>query len=206
MVEYGLLVALIAMVALVGVSTLGINVNSLFGHRCWFGLNTISTESCNVHSLKQHQYTYKEHNHMVTTFNSMIRDEEGATMVEYGLLVALIAMVALVGVTTLGTNLKSLYTNGRGLDLSDNPMVAGRVNLEAIASRHHHPTQKPPRIQLHVACHLVNPRRHICRKLLRRAHPQDPKRSDRFARSRRGDRSRLSGLQAAGVSLPSCSL
>ncbi len=47
-------------------------------------------------------------------FNSMIRDEEGATMVEYGLLVALIAMVALVGVTTLGTNLQSLYTTVAG--------------------------------------------------------------------------------------------
>jgi len=51
---------------------------------------------------------------MVTTFKSMIRDEEGATMVEYGLHVALIAMVALVGVTTLGANLKSLYTTVAG--------------------------------------------------------------------------------------------
>jgi pilus assembly protein Flp/PilA len=40
----------------------------------------------------------------------MIRDEDGATMVEYGLLVALIAMVALAGVTTLGNNLMSLYS------------------------------------------------------------------------------------------------
>jgi pilus assembly protein Flp/PilA len=46
--------------------------------------------------------------------NSMIRDEEGATMVEYGLLVALIAMVALVGITTLGGNLQSLYTTVAG--------------------------------------------------------------------------------------------
>ncbi|HEV3090505.1 MAG TPA: Flp family type IVb pilin [Candidatus Cybelea sp.] len=51
---------------------------------------------------------------MLNTFTSMIRDEEGATMVEYGLLVALIAMVALVGVTTLGTNLKTLYTTVAG--------------------------------------------------------------------------------------------
>ena len=35
----------------------------------------------------------------------MIRAEEGATMVEYGLLVALIALVAVVGVSLLGTNL-----------------------------------------------------------------------------------------------------
>ena len=45
---------------------------------------------------------------------SLIRDEEGATMVEYGLLVALIAMVALVGITLLGTNLQSLYTTVAG--------------------------------------------------------------------------------------------
>jgi pilus assembly protein Flp/PilA len=51
---------------------------------------------------------------MFSTIKSMIRDEEGATMVEYGLLVALIAMVALVGVTTLGTNLKTLYSTVAG--------------------------------------------------------------------------------------------
>lgn len=51
---------------------------------------------------------------MITTFNSMLRDEDGATMVEYGLLVALIAMVALVGVTTLGNNLKSLFNSVAG--------------------------------------------------------------------------------------------
>jgi len=41
----------------------------------------------------------------------MIRDEEGATMVEYGLLVALIALVALGAVQTLGLNLSTLFTN-----------------------------------------------------------------------------------------------
>ena len=51
---------------------------------------------------------------MVNSLKSMIRDEDGATMVEYGLLVALIAMVALAGVTTLGTNLKTLYSNVAG--------------------------------------------------------------------------------------------
>lgn len=47
---------------------------------------------------------------MVTTLTSMLRDEEGATMVEYGLLVALIAMVALVAVTALGQNLSKLFS------------------------------------------------------------------------------------------------
>ena len=48
---------------------------------------------------------------MLHTLKSIVRDEEAATMVEYGLLVALIAMVALVGVTTLGTNLSSLFNS-----------------------------------------------------------------------------------------------
>lgn len=41
---------------------------------------------------------------------SMLRDEEGATMVEYGLLAMLIALVAFVAVQVLGTNLSSLYS------------------------------------------------------------------------------------------------
>ncbi len=46
---------------------------------------------------------------MLATLTSMIRDDEGATMVEYGLLVALIAMVALAAVKVLGTNLSTLF-------------------------------------------------------------------------------------------------
>jgi pilus assembly protein Flp/PilA len=46
---------------------------------------------------------------MINSFKSMIRDEEGATMVEYGLLVAFIAIVALVGVKALGTNLNTMF-------------------------------------------------------------------------------------------------
>lgn len=48
---------------------------------------------------------------MITNLIAMIRDEEGATMVEYGLLVALIALVAIVGVTLLGNNLSTLFSN-----------------------------------------------------------------------------------------------
>jgi pilus assembly protein Flp/PilA len=51
---------------------------------------------------------------MITNLNAMICDEEGATMVEYGLLVALIALVAIVGVTLLGTNLNSLFNTVAG--------------------------------------------------------------------------------------------
>ena len=37
------------------------------------------------------------------------RDEEGATMVEYGLMVALIAVVALVAVTALGGSVRDIF-------------------------------------------------------------------------------------------------
>lgn len=48
---------------------------------------------------------------MLTTLTSMIRDEEGATMVEYGLLVALIALVALTAVKGVGNALSGLFTS-----------------------------------------------------------------------------------------------
>jgi pilus assembly protein Flp/PilA len=43
-----------------------------------------------------------------------LRREEGQTMAEYGLLVAFIALVALIGVTLLGTNLKTFFNNVAG--------------------------------------------------------------------------------------------
>jgi len=42
------------------------------------------------------------------------RKERGATAVEYGLLVGLIAVVIIVAVTTLGTKLDTLFTNIAG--------------------------------------------------------------------------------------------
>lgn len=48
---------------------------------------------------------------MFTTLIAMLREEDGATMVEYGLLVALIALVALGAVQALGINLSSMFTN-----------------------------------------------------------------------------------------------
>ncbi len=48
----------------------------------------------------------------LTSFTrSFIDDEEGATMVEYGLMVALIAVVCIIVVTSLGTNLQTLFSN-----------------------------------------------------------------------------------------------
>ncbi len=39
------------------------------------------------------------------------RDERGATAVEYGLMVALIAVVIIAAVTTLGTNLSAKFSS-----------------------------------------------------------------------------------------------
>lgn len=41
---------------------------------------------------------------------TLLRRDEGATMVEYGLMVALIAVVALVAVTALGVNVSNIFT------------------------------------------------------------------------------------------------
>jgi len=40
---------------------------------------------------------------------NFIRDEEGASLAEYGLLLALIALVCLVGMTALGTQINAMF-------------------------------------------------------------------------------------------------
>ncbi|HLY02243.1 MAG TPA: Flp family type IVb pilin [Candidatus Cybelea sp.] len=51
---------------------------------------------------------------MRTAVTLMMRDEEGASMVEYALLVAVIAMVALVAIQTFGINLEALFNTMAG--------------------------------------------------------------------------------------------
>ncbi len=51
---------------------------------------------------------------LVTYLTSVTRDEEGASMVEYGLLIAFIALIALVGVTLLGETLSDFFTGIAG--------------------------------------------------------------------------------------------
>lgn len=41
----------------------------------------------------------------------MARDEEGQSMVEYGLIIALIAVVVIAAITLLGGHIKDLFTN-----------------------------------------------------------------------------------------------
>ena len=44
-------------------------------------------------------------------FSRFIRDESGATAIEYGLIAALIAVVIITGVTAVGTNLSQTFNS-----------------------------------------------------------------------------------------------
>ena len=46
---------------------------------------------------------------MVRLFSKIAKDESGATAIEYGLIVALIAVVIITAVTTLGTKLNDAF-------------------------------------------------------------------------------------------------
>jgi pilus assembly protein Flp/PilA len=51
---------------------------------------------------------------MRTSVTRIMRDEKGASMVEYALLIAVVAMVALVAIQTFGINLESLFNTFAG--------------------------------------------------------------------------------------------
>jgi len=42
---------------------------------------------------------------------AMLRDDQGATMVEYGIMVALIAAICIVLITTLGKNVSNAFSS-----------------------------------------------------------------------------------------------
>ncbi len=46
---------------------------------------------------------------MLSLFQSFVRDESGATAIEYGLIAALIAVAAIAGMGSLGTQLNSIF-------------------------------------------------------------------------------------------------
>ena len=51
---------------------------------------------------------------MLKKIQNFLRDEEGATAVEYGLIVGLIAVLIVGVLTTTGTNLQTLFTTISG--------------------------------------------------------------------------------------------
>ncbi len=50
----------------------------------------------------------------MTIFNRFMNDESGATAIEYGLIAALIAVVVIGAVTTVGTNLSGTFSTVSG--------------------------------------------------------------------------------------------
>ncbi len=47
---------------------------------------------------------------LLTLPRRFLKDEEGAALVEYGMLVVLIALAAVLAVTNLGTKVKDIFT------------------------------------------------------------------------------------------------
>lgn len=48
---------------------------------------------------------------IASSVRSFLHDEEGATMVEYGIMIALIAAVCVGIITTVGTQIQAAFTN-----------------------------------------------------------------------------------------------
>jgi pilus assembly protein Flp/PilA len=55
-------------------------------------------------------WTYERSSVMFAHFSRMLRDESGVTMIEYGLMGALVAVVIIGAVTVVGTQLNSTFT------------------------------------------------------------------------------------------------
>ena len=51
----------------------------------------------------------------LTAATKFARDEEGASLVEYGLLLSLVAVVCIVAISTLGTSISTMFSNLAGL-------------------------------------------------------------------------------------------
>jgi pilus assembly protein Flp/PilA len=48
---------------------------------------------------------------LLTASAKLIRDEEGASLAEYGLLLALIAVLCITAIVTLGTNVSNMFSS-----------------------------------------------------------------------------------------------
>ncbi len=51
---------------------------------------------------------------MKKLFSRYVKDQSGATAIEYGLIASLIAVVIIGAVTTVGTNMKAVFTSVGG--------------------------------------------------------------------------------------------
>ena len=67
--------------------------------------NARTTERDFIHLLRRYIM-----NELVMSARNFLREEDGVTAIEYGLLAALIAVAIIVGANALGTNLNALFT------------------------------------------------------------------------------------------------
>jgi pilus assembly protein Flp/PilA len=51
---------------------------------------------------------------MITTIRKLLKDETGVTAIEYGLIAALVAVVGLASIPTVGTKLAATFTSVAG--------------------------------------------------------------------------------------------
>ena len=51
---------------------------------------------------------------MLSPFKNLIRDESGATAIEYGLIAALVSVAAVVALENMGTSLENMFTTVSG--------------------------------------------------------------------------------------------
>lgn len=58
---------------------------------------------------------------MLSVAKRFVQEEDAPTMVEYGLLVALIALVVIAGARILGANISTLFTRAGGVVAAETP-------------------------------------------------------------------------------------
>ena len=98
---------------------------------------------------------------MFRIFKQLMRDENGATAIEYGLIAALVAVAAVGAMTTVGTNLSTTFNN-----------VATKLYNERTLGRQR--CGGRPRAALHILARLMPGR--LCHHRMRAASSGAPKR------------------------------
>ncbi len=85
------------------------NLYAMFGQSAPLARSLLISCNRNGNGSNDQKHIAKGRKTMLRTITTFIRDEEGATAVEYGLMAALIAAVIIGVVTTLGTNLSGVF-------------------------------------------------------------------------------------------------
>ncbi|MEO8559203.1 MAG: Flp family type IVb pilin [Rhodospirillales bacterium] len=67
---------------------------------------------------------------MRSTFSRLMNDESGATMIEYGLIAALVSVAAIVALTSMGTSIQGIFNVVSG-KLSGAAVTAGATPAPA---------------------------------------------------------------------------